>query len=213
MKKIVVVCFCLIVCLNIGQAFNLNENALPLALQSFSAIGNGEKVDVTWKAITGTGNVCYTIEKSKDGKIFTKVIDVQSTSTTISYRDYAEADYKPYKGTSYYRLKQIDKNGNYKYSTPVIVTVSFAARKNIKTYSNLLNGDSSLSSNINWNDSQEVVVVLRDLRGEEFVSKVLLMVEKNVVFLVDEQKSVPPGNYIITSSSDDKISNYRLTVK
>jgi hypothetical protein len=213
MKKIITVCFSLLVCLNVSQAFNFNENVVPLALQSFSAIGTGEKVVITWKAITGTGDMCYTIEKSKDGKSFTKVIDVQSTGTTISYRDYAEADYKPYKGTSYYRLKQIDKKGNYKYSTAVIVTVSFATRKNIKTYSGLLNGDSSLSININKRDSQGIVVVLRDLRGEEFVSKVLLMIEKNVIFLVDEQKTVPPGNYIITSSSDDKIANYRLTVR
>jgi hypothetical protein len=215
MKKIVFVYLSFIACLNIGQAGNVKESALPLALQSFSAIGNGEKVDLAWKAITGTDNVYYTIEKSKDGKNFTKVIDVQSNSTIVGYRDYAEVDYKPYKGTSYYRLKQTDKKGNYKYSTAIIVTVSYAARKNIKTYSGLLNGDTSLSihPNENGHDSEEVVVVLRDLQGAEFVSKMLLKMEKNVVFIVDEEKLVPPGNYIITSSSDDKIANYHLTVR
>ncbi|HXD94683.1 MAG TPA: hypothetical protein VNX01_15865 [Bacteroidia bacterium] len=215
MKKILFVCLSFITCLHIGQAGNVKEKALPLALQSFSAICNGGKVDLAWKAITGTDNVYYTIEKSKDGKNFTKLMDVQSTGTTVGYRDYVEVDYKPYKGTSYYRLRQTDKNGTYKYSSAVIVTVSFATRKNIKTYSGLLNGDSSLSNhpNENGHDSQEVVIVLRDVQGAEFVSKVLLMMEKNVVFLVDTQKSVPPGNYIITSSSEDKISNYRLTIK
>jgi len=213
MKKILVVCLSLLVCLNAGQALNLKGNALPLALQSFSAIGNGEKVNVTWKAITGTSGVCYTIEKSKDGKNFTKVIDVQSNSTIVGYRDYAEVDFKPYKGTSYYRLKQTDKSGACKYSVAVIVTVSFAAQKNIKTYSNLVSDDTNLCVNTKGHDSQEVVIVLRDLQGAEFVSKVLLMMEKNVVFIVDEEKSVPPGNYIITSSSEDKIANYRLTVR
>ena len=207
------VCFSLFVCLHVGQANNGKENVLPLALQSFAAIGNGDKVDITWKAIAGTCSVCYTIEKSKDGKNFTKVIDVQNTGTTIGYRDYAEADYKPYKGTSYYRLKQVDKNGTYKYSVTVIVTINFTAQKNIKLFSDLVNSDTNLSSKINKHDSQEVVVVLRDLKGEEFVSKVQLMVEKNVVYLLDEQRLVPPGNYIITSSSEDKISNYRLLVK
>src|ERR1700751_5322970 len=185
MKRILIVCFSLIACLNIGQASNPKENMLPLALQSFSAICNGEKVDITWKAIAGTGNVCYTIEKSKDGKNFTKLIDVQSNSTIVGYRDYAEVDFKPYKGTSYYRLKQTDKSGACKYSVAVIVTVSFAAQKNIKTYSNLVSDDTNLCVNTKGHDSQEVVIVLRNLQGAEFVSKVLLMMEKNVVFIVD----------------------------
>ena len=213
MKKIVIVCFSLLVCLQFGQANNGKENILPLALQSFAAIGNGEKVDITWKAITGTSEVCYTIEKSKDGKNFTKVIDVQSSGTAVGYRDYAEADYKPYKGTSFYRLKLIDKKGNYKYSMAIVVTISFAIHKNIKLFSDMASSDTNLPGKINKHDSQEVVVVLRDLRGEEFVSKVQLMMEKNVIFIVDEKKSVPPGNYIITSSSDDSLYNYRLLVK
>ena len=213
MKKKLLICFSLLACLAIGQAKNVKDNVLPLALQSFSVNGNTEKATITWKTTAGKEAVCYTIEKSKDGKNFTKIIEVQNTATVVNYRDYVEVDYKPYKGVSYYRLKQIDKNGNYKYSVAVLVTGSMLAQKSIKTYANLVNSDTNVGTSIKGHDSQKVVVVLRDLQGGEFVSKLLLLMEKNVVFLVDEEKLVPPGNYIITSSSDDKIYNYQLTVK
>jgi len=104
-----------------GQANNLKSNAMPIALQSFSAIYNGEKIVLSWKAFNGSNSVYFTIEKSKDGKSFTKVIDIPSSGTTICYRDYAEVDYKPYKGKSYYRLKQTDAKGLCQYSAIIMV--------------------------------------------------------------------------------------------
>ncbi|HXU27971.1 MAG TPA: hypothetical protein VN698_12140 [Bacteroidia bacterium] len=210
MKKLLLVYFGLIGCLTVGQANNLKGNEPLLELQSFSAVCIGEKIEMEWKASAKTSNVCFTIEKSKDGKNFTKVIDVPCAGE--SYRDYAEVDYKPYKGTSYYRLKQTDKSGACKYSAMVAVN-SVLVQKRIRSYPDLLRNGVDSNIVINKDDSEEVVVVLRDKQGRELVSKVLLMVEKNVVFIVDEKKLVPPGSYVITASSNHKICNYKLVVK
>lgn len=211
MKKLIFIYIGLIACLHTVKASNVQGNMLPLALQSFSAACLGEKVNLTWKAFAGTAHVFFTVEKSKDGKTFTKLAEISNTeNTAIGYKDYMEADYKPYKGKTYYRLKQTDENGECKYSATITVTTT--QQKKLAMYHMPANAtvDNSIKSGY---DSQEVVLVLRDLQGSEFVSKVLLMPEKNVVFLLDDKESLPKGNYTVTSSSYDKIDNYQLTVR
>ncbi len=61
-----------------------------------------------------------------------KVIDVPGAGNSTTLRDYAETDYQPYTGTSYYRLKQTDKNGVFTYSS--IVPVNFNAQNRIPDY-------------------------------------------------------------------------------
>ncbi|HTA63002.1 MAG TPA: hypothetical protein VK835_11125 [Bacteroidia bacterium] len=208
MKKLLFIFFSLLTSISTLQAGNVKAKTAIIEPQNFSAICNGERIDISWKATTGVGDVCFTIEKSKDGVNFTKVIDVLSTSICSGCRDYAERDYKPYKGVSYYRLKQTDKKGNCNYFA--VVTVNFVPQKNLVVYHAPLNAGANLNTN---EYGHEVVVVLRDVQGKELVSKVWLMAEKNVVFLMDEKNTVPAGSYIITSSSDDKIRNYKLVVR
>jgi hypothetical protein len=187
------------------------NSPLPIELLSFMAVPDGDKVDVAWETITETNNAYFTIEKSKDGINFTKVIDVPGAGNSTNYKNYAEVDYQPYEGTSYYRLKQTDKNGAYKYFT--MVPVNFTAQKNITVYPNPITNTTNFNVKVNGYPNQQVIVVLRDVQGREFVSKVLLTVEGNEVFMVEETKLLPPGAYIITATSNDKIYNYKVIVR
>ena len=195
----------------LGRLLGAGKNPLPIELLSFSAIPNGQKVDVKWETATETNNAYFTIEKSKDGINFTKLIDVPGADNSTNYKEYAETDYQPYSGTSYYRLKQTDYNGNFKYFN--IVPVNFENQKNITVYPNPIINTSHFTVEVNGYKNQEVVVVLRDAQGREFLSKVLLSEENNQFFIFDEAKSLPPGTYIVTASSNDKIYNYKLIVK
>jgi len=187
------------------------NSPLPIELLSFNAVPDGDKVDIAWETITETNNAYFTVEKSQDGKNFTKVIDVPGAGNSTSYRNYAEVDYQPYEGTSYYRLKQTDRNGAYKYFN--VVPVNFKAQRNITVYPNPITSKNNLNVKLTGFQNQEVVVVLRDVQGREFVSKIFLTMEGNEVFVVEETKTLPAGTYIITASSNDKIYNCKLIVQ
>jgi hypothetical protein len=208
MKTIALFCMSLLSLATV-QATNVKGKTPPAELQNFSAIYTGGKVNISWKTVTEANTVCFTIEKSKDGKNFSKVIDVPCNATCSNYMDYTEVDYNPYKEKSYYRLKQITKDGAYTYFTPV--AVNFVDQKKLSVYH--LPANCNPDAKTGAHDSQEVVVVLRDVQGKEFVSKLWLMIEKNIVFVLDEKKVVPPGSYVVTSSSVDKIYNYKLVVR
>lgn len=178
---------------------------------NFTAVPDGEKVDIAWETRTEINNSYFTVEKSKDGVNFSKVIDVLGAGNSNTYRKYAETDYQPYSGTSYYRLKQTDRNGNYTYFNTV--PVNFNAQQSIFVYPNPIDNKTHLNIKVSGFPNQEVVVVLRDVQGREFLSRVLLSIENNQVFIIDEMQSLAPGVYIVTASSNDKIYNCKLIVK
>jgi len=190
------------------------NSPLPIELLSFSAVPDGNKVDIAWETVTETNNAYFTIEKSKDGVIFTKLMDVPGAGNSTSYRNYAEVDYTPYEGKSYYRLKQTDKNGATTYFTMVPVTISADGQQpQITLYPNPIDNTNDLRIELAGYNKKEVLVVLRDIQGKEFLTKVLLSEEDDHVFLVNDTRKLPEGTYIITATSNDKIFNYKLIVR
>ena len=192
-------------------SIDYQNSPLPIELLDFTAVPNDNKVNIKWETTTETNNAYFTIEKSKDGINFTKLIDIPGAGNSISLKEYVETDYQPYSGTSYYRLKQTDYNGNFKYFNTV--SVNFDSQKNIFVYPNPIDNTSNFTIELNGYKNQEVVVVLRDIQGREFLSKVLLSSDDNQIFILDKTNSLAAGTYIVTASSNDKIYNYKLIVK
>jgi hypothetical protein len=186
-------------------------NSLPIELLSFSAVPNNDRVDIKWSTATETNNDHFTIEKSKDGKIFTKLIDVKGAGNSTSLKEYFDIDQEPYIGTSYYRLKQTDKNGAYKYF--YMVPVTFNGNKNITLFPNPIGKGEPINIKVTGYPNQEVLVVLRDMSGEEFSSKVLLTEESNHIFSVSTLTEIPAGTYLVVASSNNKIYSYKLVVR
>ncbi|HXD91904.1 MAG TPA: T9SS type A sorting domain-containing protein, partial [Bacteroidia bacterium] len=190
---------------------NTVNSPLPISLISFSAFSNENKVDLKWETATETNNAYFTIEKSKDGINFNKFIDVPGANNSTSYRNYIETDYQPYDGISYYRLKQTDFNGDYKFLD--IVPINFNSQQDIFVYPSLIDNSTGLNINISGYKNQEVIVVLQDMQGREFLYKILLAVSDNQIFIVDETQSLSSGTYIVRATTNDKIYNYKLIVK
>ncbi|WP_191041180.1 T9SS type A sorting domain-containing protein [Spirosoma validum] len=90
-----------------------NTLAMPVALVDFSAQAQENRtVLVNWKTSWEKANKGYIVERSKDLKSFEavgEVNDVAGTSNSIS--SYRFVDNAPYRGTSYYRLRQVDLDG------------------------------------------------------------------------------------------------------
>ena len=84
---------------------------LPIELSDFSVEQNGSVVDVNWTTASEKNNAYFSIERSADGKNFETVKNVAGAGNSSSTKKYTETDASPYNGISYYRLKQVDLNG------------------------------------------------------------------------------------------------------
>lgn len=95
------------------------ENVLPVTLVRFSGKCAGSEVRLQWETASETDNDFFAVERSTNARDWTVIARVAGAGTTLSARQYAYADPRPASSAAYYRLKQVDLNGAFKYS-PVV---------------------------------------------------------------------------------------------
>jgi|GEM_PF-1346934 hypothetical protein len=91
------------------------SNALPVTWISFEAFKDGEAAKLSWR--TGTEANCsrFVIERSRDGNRFEPVTSLACANNPAG-AGYSFTDKSPGNGTVYYRIRQVDANGNAGYS-------------------------------------------------------------------------------------------------
>ena len=99
------------------------EETIPVELISFTAQRIDAGVELNWKTATETNNSGFTIERSKDGENFTQIGFVSGRGTTTEITSYNYLDTEIETGKYYYRLKQTDFDGTFKYLNVVLVDV------------------------------------------------------------------------------------------
>jgi hypothetical protein len=97
------------------------NNPLPVTLVDFSAKPEGAMVRLYWTTASERENALFTVERSRYGTDFERVLEVPGTGFSSVLRTYTDLDPAPYSGLSYYRLKQTDTDGSFTYSAMVPV--------------------------------------------------------------------------------------------
>jgi len=94
------------------------DAALPVEFLFFNAYRDGEamRVRCDWATASELNNDYFAVQRSTDGITFEQIGTVQGFGTSSFTHHYVFYDHEPYIGVSYYRLKQVDYNGQYDYS-------------------------------------------------------------------------------------------------
>jgi hypothetical protein len=99
--------------------------ALPVELTSFSASVTKGAVNLSWKTATEINNMGFNIERSANKSDWTKIAFVKGNENSTSTIAYSYVDKSVSNvGKYYYRLKQIDNDGSFKYSSIVEADVN-----------------------------------------------------------------------------------------
>ncbi|MES2691066.1 MAG: T9SS type A sorting domain-containing protein, partial [Bacteroidota bacterium] len=73
-------------------------------------------------------NSGFEVERSSDGRTFGKIGFIKGTGSTTDYNEYSYTDADAFKATGihqlYYRLKQVDLNGDFTYSNTVLLCIN-----------------------------------------------------------------------------------------
>jgi hypothetical protein len=109
------------------------QNPLPIKLIYFTAIADGNKVRLNWEAANEQETRRYEIEKSLNATSFSFLGTVNSRQMQQSA--YVDFDNNPATGWNYYRLKIIEKTGNYSYS-PVRPVMFSKGREEVQIFPN-----------------------------------------------------------------------------
>lgn len=187
--------------------------ALPVEILNFEANANGDVIEIVWSTASEINSESFVVERSSDATNWETLVTSEAAGNSRVTISYEETDFSPLEGVSYYRLKQIDINGEYSYSS--IVPVKFYKEKSLEMnlFPNPVQAGSNVSVDIPQVTNKEVLVVLRDMVGRTFYSKIVLSMENDHLIGIPIDSKIPKGNYLITATSDDQIYSKQLIVK
>ncbi|MBS1514766.1 MAG: T9SS type A sorting domain-containing protein [Bacteroidetes bacterium] len=117
-------------CTNLYSKFSTNTNTffsvisqwvldsngvLPVELSSFTALAENNKVTLNWSTQSEMNNAGFEIERKSSLSGWEKIGYVNGSGNSGVTKDYAYTDNVNLSGKYFYRLKQVDFNGNYRY--------------------------------------------------------------------------------------------------
>lgn len=98
---------------------------LPVTWLEFIGQMDGPLNVLAWKTATETNNKGFEVQRSVDGRSYSSIGFIASGSAngnSASTLQYHFTDHKPFAGTNFYRLKQLDTDGRFNFSNVVVLT-------------------------------------------------------------------------------------------
>jgi hypothetical protein len=96
-------------------------NLLPIELTKFTSSRNANTVNIEWQTTIEKNNDYFILERSIDGINFNEIQKIKAIGNASKSTNYFAIDENPSSEVSYYRLTQVDFNGQYKQSNIVSI--------------------------------------------------------------------------------------------
>ena len=173
---------------------------LPVSLIEFTAIVNSEnKVELNWSTASEYNNNYFEVERSADGKNWELLSTVKSKGNVSDGNIYRELDVSPFNGISYYRLSQIDNNGD----KQALSLQSIQVKSIVSIFPNPVNGE-SLTVLLNLNQNTNVVLKWIDNTGKIIQSEENIL-SKDENYLSVTTNQLNPGIYSLSIQIGENI--------
>src|SRR6185436_10930876 len=146
---------------------------LPVELIFFDGKPEKDYNLLTWKTASENMNSGFDIERSLTGRNFEKIGFIKGNGTTISISEYKFRDDKIENNIYYYRLKQVDFNGDSEYSGIIAIHRNSADETGIEfIYPNPLSDKLNILLNKKYDGP--LSIILFDINGKKVFSKEIL---------------------------------------
>jgi hypothetical protein len=184
---------------------NSSPTALPVTLISFKAAPSGGMVNLTWATSMEINNDRFEIERSKDGKTFEKIGTVNGAGNSKVKREYSYTDRSMQKGVVYYRLRQVDLNGEFEVFPMQVVKMNTAEIKTVapNPFRDRFEVQYELAANSN------VTIEIYKISGEKVYAENVSGNEGINVYRYNNGTNLAAGTYILHLISEGQ----RITTK
>lgn len=129
--------------------FTLTLDAvLPVELISFNAKPTAEGNLLQWQTASEVQNEGFEVQRSINGERWETLDFVEGNGTTFETQNYTYYDNLPLNGMNYYRLKQMDFDGQFEYSEVVSAELDIDNQNKISLYPNPVQNELTISEGI-----------------------------------------------------------------
>lgn len=170
------------------EDYFLNTTPLPVEFISFEAYRQGNVAILEWATATEMNNSHFEIERRNDDMNWVQIGTKAGSGNSVSIKRYTWTDEAPLRGVNYYRIKQVDFNGDYEYTG--VRAVLFGEPDELVLYPN---------------PTRDVVNVYL---GKDFKGKArLVLTDMSGRTLIDRDLTVKRGDSPLTSVDLGHLSN------
>ena len=162
---------------------------LPVDFSSFTGQCKNDQVVLDWSTANEMNNDYFTIEKSTDENSWGPIGTTNSGGNSSTRQDYS-FNPDPINELTYFRIKQTDFDGRWKYSEIISVRSCGEPKKEIEIYPNPTNGV-TLSGKINARMTQPWSIVVYDRLG----NVVMRTTSAQAVFTINFSRTLVSGIY------------------
>lgn len=176
---------------------------LPVTVTNFNGRNNGNSNSLTWLVENEINLSRYELQRSENGRDFTTIATVGANGS----REYSYTDNKLEQPVYFYRLKSIDMDGTYAYSTVVklngpVKKISMMATPN--PFGNVMK--LSIASPA----KEAAVLVLTDLGGKTILKRNVNLLQGVNNIELDRLPALAAGTYILNLVSAQSNTSIRV---
>jgi hypothetical protein len=194
-----------------SEMFPMNSasSPLPVTMTSFNANCAGDKVNISWTTASEFNASHFSLQTSRDGQTWTEVAQIEAAGTTSQTTNYFYQDMM-IGGVSYYRLVQVDFDGESEVFGPISVDCEIN-ESSMTVYPNPTDNDFTVL--IQTNETFEnATIELVDLSGRSIEVKETNIMPGSTVVKFETGK-INPGTYIVRiKGENDKFTPIRVVI-
>lgn len=174
-----------------GITFAPGTNVLPVSFGEFKGKAIRGAIQLEWETLSEQNNSRFEVLRSQDGKFFEKIGEVKGAGTSNTKLLYSYEDKASIAGNNYYRLRQVDTDGEYS-ETGIIVVKQSGRSASLQVY--VSNG--VLKAGIYSSVSGVGKLSVFDLSGKRLYEEQLKLIGGNQEYVIESRLSGRPGVYI-----------------
>jgi poly(3-hydroxybutyrate) depolymerase len=166
---------------------------LPVKLNYFNARKTNAGNLLQWETVSEQNTDYFAIERSADGNQFTDIDKVSAANNSTTAKDYTYTDANATSANTYYRLRQVDKNGNAAFSSVIMISDN-ASTLAVQMYPNPVQNNLSINFNNDVKGNGKITVY--EITGRTVVQQTIAKDDK-VLNAVVNMNNLAPGLYIV----------------
>jgi len=115
-----------------------SNNALPIEMTAFTVEQSFNSILLKWATQTESNSSHFALEHAPNGINFKEFATVSAAGFSSEIQLYSEYHITPNNGLNYYRLKQVDMNGTFKYSDIIAYDMDKKQRPTLEALPNIV---------------------------------------------------------------------------
>ncbi len=183
---------------------------LPIDLLGFNAnctsiVG---EVELKWMSASEINSDYYLIERSRDGENYTQIAKINSVGNSSNVNSYYFKDVESPKGNVYYRLVQVDLNGNQTYFN--VISTNCNSNLELSIYPNPAKNQFTIEGKFDKVINNAKIEISNSL-GEVILNKTFKINSDSIKQIINTA-NFNNGVYYVTIYANDKVITKRLVI-